>query len=56
MGRPKGSTNKEKEVIENVPQDVLRGTICECGDTKELHYGGEKGHCHQSKCLCQEFK
>lgn len=30
--------------------------VCGCGHKKEVHYGGSKGHCNTSGCLCQEFK
>lgn len=27
-----------------------------CNHRKAMHYGGQKGHCNTSGCLCQEFK
>lgn len=69
MSRPKGSKNKKKEVeakktpepkpvvkiVDKVVDNVPRG-ICECTHVKEVHYGGEKGHCNTMNCRCSEFR
>jgi len=31
------------------------GPYNKCGHTKAMHYGGAKGHCNTSGCVCLEF-
>lgn len=64
MPRTKGSKNKEvKKVVKKDKEDLIpsnnvpKGALCsECKHSKEMHYGGAKGHCNTGGCLCAEFK
>jgi hypothetical protein len=52
----KKKTSSKEEVIKKSPEIVPRETFCGCGHDKELHYGGDKGHCNAQGCYCMEFK
>lgn len=72
MARPKGSTNKKKEVVAEVVPEVVETKVvvedktfdkvdskCKefiCDHPKSLHYGPSKDWCNSQGCKCQAFK
>ena len=47
---------KTVKPVDNSVDNVPRGAFCQCGHDRELHYGGEKGHCNRMNCSCLEYK
>jgi hypothetical protein len=50
--RPNQAAYKEPEAF---VAPVEKGKPCQCGHGEKLHYGGDKGWCNVTNCVCQAY-